>query len=128
MASRERSICGLLLALWLPACQSPGSARIIGPDGSKMAHVHCGADQGQCFRIAGELCPGGYDMQPVLRTSDGNFLVRCRAARVAESCPAPAPTFAPTTPPYTASGTTTVTNPRPPLTNQPGAPEIDLGY
>ena len=44
-----------------------------------MAHVHCGFDQGACFRMAGELCPTGYEMKPVLSGNDGNFLVRCRA-------------------------------------------------
>ncbi|HVY29768.1 MAG TPA: hypothetical protein VHB79_24580 [Polyangiaceae bacterium] len=47
-----------------------------------MAHVHCGADQGICFRIAGELCPNGYDIQPVMSGSEGNFLVRCHGARL----------------------------------------------
>jgi len=75
--------CGWLL---LVGCQSPGSQRIIGPDGSPMAHVHCGAEQGLCFRMAGELCPAGYELRPVLRGNEGNFLVRCRAG----SAPAPA--------------------------------------
>ena len=89
------------LALWLgllSGCASPGSERIVGPDGSAMAHVHCGAQQGECFRIAGELCPSGYEMQPVLSGSDGNFLVRCRAAGAAvaaAACAAPAPAPAP---------------------------------
>lgn len=69
-----------VLLLALGACTSPGAQRIVGPDGSLMSHVHCGSDQGACFRIAGELCPSGYDMKPVLSGSDGNFLVRCRAA------------------------------------------------
>lgn len=64
----------------LAGCTTPGSERIVGPDGSAMAHVHCGDEQGVCFRIAGELCPSGYEIQPVLSGSDGNFLVRCRAA------------------------------------------------
>ena len=118
----------------LAGCQTPGSTRIVGPDGSSMAHVHCGSAQAQCFRIAGELCPGGYDLQPVLSGRDGNFLVRCRADRIAEACPAPsaslpsAPpsTFAPTQP-YTASGATP-NRAAQPLANQPGSPEIDLGY
>jgi len=78
---------------WLAACQSPGSQPIIGPDGSPMAHVHCGADQGVCFRLAGELCPQGYDLKPVLSGNDGNFLVRCRAhaAPTVAACPAPSP-------------------------------------
>jgi len=58
-----------------------------------MAHVHCGADQGVCFRLAGELCPQGYDLKPVLSGNDGNFLVRCRAhaAPTVAACPAPSP-------------------------------------
>ena len=85
-----RNLVGVF-ALALAACTSPGSQRIIGPDGSAMAHVHCGSDQGVCFRLAGELCPGGYEMKPVLSGNDGNFLVRCRDARVAQNaaaCPA----------------------------------------
>ena len=62
-----------------------------------MAHVHCGSDQGACFRLAGDLCRGGYDMKPVLSSSDGNFLIRCRAATAvaaAAVCPTPAPSAA----------------------------------
>jgi len=76
-----------LLTLGLAACQAPGATRIVGPDGSPMAHVHCGADQGACFRLAGELCPTGYEMRPVLRQSDGNFLIRCRAAAALAAAP-----------------------------------------
>jgi hypothetical protein len=94
-ASWERYVGRLIgvLALGLVGCTSPGSERIVGPDGSQMAHVHCGADQGVCFRIAGELCPGGYELKPVLSGNDGNFLVRCRTAAppaVAVQCPTPA--------------------------------------
>jgi hypothetical protein len=70
-----------------------------------MAHVHCGSDQGVCFRIAGELCPAGYEMKPVLSGNDGNFLVRCRDARLAQTaavCPAVAPA-APAPAPATAA-------------------------
>ena len=88
------------LALCLAACSSPGSMPIVGPDGSPMAHVHCGSEQGVCFRIAGELCPSGYEMKPVLSGNDGNFLVRCRVATppvVAVQSPAPpAPGATPT--------------------------------
>jgi hypothetical protein len=84
----------VLLSAWglTPGCASPGAQSIVGPDGSRMAHVHCGSDQGTCFRIAGELCPGGYELKPVLEGSDGNFLVRCRAragATVAAACSTP---------------------------------------
>jgi hypothetical protein len=114
-------------------CASPGSQSIVGPDGSPMAHVHCGAEQGVCFRIAGELCPRGYEMKPVLRGDDGNFLVRCRNANVTTSvavtCPLPVATSAPPALMYpwpapevgaAAQRTTTPT----PATST----EIDLGY
>ena len=66
---------GLLLA----ACVEPaGAARIVGPDGTQMLHVHCADDQVACFQLAGELCPHGYDLSPIFDPHDGNFLVRCR--------------------------------------------------
>jgi hypothetical protein len=48
-----------------------------------MLHVHCGADQSTCFQLAGQSCPNGYDMSPIFDASQGNFLVRCRAAGAA---------------------------------------------
>jgi hypothetical protein len=91
-----RALSALLLALGPLACTSPLARPIVGPDGSAMVHVRCGADQGACFRLAGELCPRGYDMKPVLSGNDGNFLVRCRAGSAIVSaiavCPAPAAT------------------------------------
>jgi hypothetical protein len=106
---RWRRVVGLIggsLVLSLLGCQSPGSQRIVGPDGSPMTHVHCGADQGLCFRMAGELCPGGYEMKPVLRSSDGNFLVRCRAGNAPAVAAACAPATSPVTPGTTAGVTT----------------------
>jgi hypothetical protein len=101
-------VLGVLLScgwLSLAGCQSPGSQRIIGPDGSAMAHVHCGGDQGLCFRLAGELCPSGYDMKPVLSGDDGNFLVRCRAHGT------PVASTACLTPSATASSSVAITHP-----------------
>jgi hypothetical protein len=88
-----------VLALVLAGCGSPGSQRIVGPDGSQMSHVHCGSEQSVCFRIAGELCPNGYEIKPVLNGNDGNFLVRCRTAApvVAVQCPTPPPPRSPST-------------------------------
>jgi hypothetical protein len=111
---------------------------VIGPDGSAMVHVHCGFDQAACFRIAGELCPSGYEMKPVLSGNDGNFLVRCRSAALvsaAASCPAvapPTPTPSPThnlafaAPPLAA--TSAAFNAAPVSTASPSGQEIDLGY
>jgi len=87
----------LLAPLLALGCRSPGAARIVGPDGSAMAHVHCGRDQAACFRLAGGLCPTGYEMKPVLTGQDGNFLLRCRDAGQSRlsACPAPAAVEAP---------------------------------
>lgn len=74
--------CALGVYALLGCAAPPGAQPIVGPTGQPMAHVHCGGNQGQCFRIAGELCPQGYDIQPVLSGADGNFLVRCHAAAV----------------------------------------------
>jgi hypothetical protein len=125
-ASLSAALLPLLLAA---ACRSPGAERIVGPDGSQMSHVHCGAEQSACFRLAGELCPAGYDIQPVLRQSDGNFLVRCRAARVARQCPTPVAARpsspAPFTPPASAPPSASV---EPSSVSPSAANEIDLGY
>jgi hypothetical protein len=69
----------LSLALFAPSCaEPPGAARIVGPDGTRMLHVHCEGEQVACFQIAGERCPRGYDLSPIFDPHDGNFLVRCR--------------------------------------------------
>src|SRR6478609_4729832 len=87
---------GLSLLALAPGCaeQQPGAAGIVGPDGTRMLHVHCANDQVACFQIAGAHCPHGYDLSPVFDPHDGNFLVRCRApqaAPVIAQAPAPTP-------------------------------------
>jgi hypothetical protein len=85
-----------LLSLLAGACLQPaGADRIIGPDGTQMLHVHCGNEQVECFQLASELCPRGYDLSPIFDPHDGNFLVRCKSptqpsaiASVAPSVPA----------------------------------------
>lgn len=136
MSPRRQSLLAPMLAgvlgVCLAACTAPGSQRIVGPDGSAMAHVHCGSEQGVCFRLAGELCPNGYDIKPVLSGHDGNFLVRCRAprsvAQIAPGCASPAPAPSPSGlmypwPPPGASSTARSAPPSGAQTN-----EIDLGY
>ena len=111
--------CSLLAVV---ACQSPGSQPIVGPDGSPMAHVHCGSDQGMCFRIAGELCPSGYELTPVLSGRDGNFLVRCRSANplvVAAARPTPSQPVAPI---VTVTGTPGTGKDKWPPSAEPSAP------
>jgi hypothetical protein len=93
---------GLSFMLLAPGCaEPPGAARIVGPDGTRMLHVHCQGEQAACFRISGEQCPHGYDLSPIFDPRDGNFLVRCRepqpASAVIVRAPAPHPSSAPTT-------------------------------
>jgi hypothetical protein len=89
-------ISGGLCLLLAPGCASePGATRIVGPDGTRMLHVHCEGEQVACFQIAGTRCPHGYDLSPIFDPHDGNFLVRCRAPQaapavvVASKAPAP---------------------------------------
>jgi hypothetical protein len=133
--------------LALGGCTSSGAQRIVGPDGTAMAHVHCGSDQGICFRLAGELCPSGYDLRPVLTGYDGNFLVRCRAPRptVAAASPAacslPSPAVAsarqawplsgepwPSVYPWPPPETSAAVQPSPTTAPSSTPPELDLGY
>ena len=97
-----------------------------------MAHVHCGSDQGTCFRIAGELCPSGYDIRPVMSSSDGNFLVRCHGVPVAAALlPAyPAPTAVSTATPSRQAVAATSGSARPPRPERPNPAneELDIGY
>jgi hypothetical protein len=87
---------GLGLVLLMPGCvEPPGAAHIVGPDGTRMLHVHCKGEQVACFQIAGDRCPHGYDLSPIFDPHDGNFLVRCREPQaspvVVASSKAPAP-------------------------------------
>jgi len=91
---------GLSLLLLTAGCaEAPGATRIVGPDGTRMLHVHCAGEQVACFQLAGERCPHGYDLSPVFEPRDGNFLVRCRepqtAPVIAASSPAPRPNSRP---------------------------------
>jgi hypothetical protein len=106
-------VCALGAGAQLSCATPPGAQAIVGPTGQPMAHVHCGADQGQCFRIAGELCPKGYDIQAVLSGADGNFLVRCHAAPIAVNA-APAAGVAPTPTPIASMPTPGLTPPAAP--------------
>src|SRR5437868_1547090 len=78
----------------MTSCRPPGYDRIVGPDGNAMLHVHCGREQGECFRMAGEQCPYGYEIQPVYSANEGNFLVRCRPAVAIVTNTAPGTTLA----------------------------------
>jgi len=141
-------VWGGLSLLLAPACAAPpGAARIVGPDGTHMLHVHCEGEQVACFQIAGERCPHGYDLSPIFDPHDGNFLVRCRetqAAPVIAKAPTPTPTATPNPNPNAAA---TVSDRWPPAevatptepwpthasTDLPPAPRnangtVDLGY
>ena len=87
---------GLGLVLFASACvEPPGASRIVGPDGTRMLHVHCQDEQAACFRIAGERCPQGYDLSPIFDPHDGNFLVRCRDSQATSAVLASAPAVRP---------------------------------
>lgn len=73
------ALLGLLLACAACAVQ-PVAYPIVGPDGTQMLHVNCGADEGRCFQLAGQSCPYGYDMYAVHPPSGETFLVRCHYA------------------------------------------------
>lgn len=125
------SVLAGVVGVCIAGCASPGSQAIVGPDGSPMAHVHCGSDQALCFRIAGELCPSGYDLKPVLSGNDGNFLVRCRSPRAtvqaAPACPLPATaSTAGLMYPWPPPGVSSTARSTTPVSGSNG--EIDLGY
>ena len=87
---------GLSLLLSAPGCAAPpGAARIVGPDGTQMLHVHCEGEQVACFQIAGDRCPHGYDLSPIFNPRDGNFLVRCREPQLSPVVASSAPTAHP---------------------------------
>jgi hypothetical protein len=128
LPSFAASLAGCL-GLLVVGCQSPGTTRIVGPDGSPMAHVHCGFEQGACFRMAGELCPTGYDMKPVLSGNDGNFLVRCRATGAPLLAPYAATAATQTSPPSLSPPTAVASVPaQAPKDAWPPATEPPLMY
>jgi len=86
-ASKAPRCPWVLGLLALVGCATPGVEPIIGPDGAPMLFIHCGTDQSQCFRLAGERCPNGYDFAPVHAEKAGNYFVRCRREVALESAP-----------------------------------------
>jgi hypothetical protein len=137
-----------LLGALVGACvEPPGAERIIGPDGTRMLHVHCGDEQVACFQLAGELCPRGYFLSPIFDPHDGNFLVRCKdgteASAFASTAPqAPAQPLQPAGAPI-AVRARAVDEPWPPFevakpsepwpapsagTPEPKIGDVDLGY
>jgi hypothetical protein len=134
---------GLCLLLVAPGCaEQPGATRIVGPDGTRMLHVHCEGEQVACFRIAGDRCPQGYDLSPIFDPHDGNFLVRCRTPQAAPTLVAATKAPTPNTNPAAAvsdrwppAEVATPTEPWPThaSTELPPAPRnangtVDLGY
>jgi hypothetical protein len=134
---------GLSLLLVAPGCvEAPGAARIVGPDGTRMLHVHCEGEQVACFQIAGDRCPHGYDLSPIFDPHDGNFLVRCREPQASPVVAARPPVVRPSDCPAAAvsdrwppAEVATPTEPwpthasseLPPAPGNPGG-GVDLGY
>lgn len=106
-----RVLLASLVVLLVSGCTQPRVVPIIGPDGSRMLHVSCGDREGECYRLAGEHCPYGYDVGRTIAGS-GNMLVRCRTPAYSSPRPAytayaatPVPANATPTPAYTATST-----------------------
>lgn len=78
------ALASVLLGL---GCSEPRVVPIVGPDGSHMFHVSCGDREGECYRLAGEFCPYGYDVGRTIE-GGGNMLVRCRAPMAEPGYPA----------------------------------------
>ncbi len=74
------------LVLLFVGCSEPRAVPIIGPDGSHMFHVSCGDREAECYRLAGERCPYGYDVGRTVAGA-GNMLVRCRAPMLEPAYP-----------------------------------------
>ncbi len=139
----------LPLLLALAACApEPRVVPIVGPDGSRMLHVSCGDSEGECYRLAGERCPYGYDVGATIAGA-GNMLVRCRAPMTRPVyAPAPYPQDQPRHAPVAATPASTSNAPVPPPPAAPSAssvvvrtlppaappsprsapPRVDLGY
>ncbi len=131
-----------LVVLLVSCAEPPGAARIVGPDSTRMLHVHSAGEQVACFQIAGERCPRGYDLSPIFDPHDGNFLVRCREpqpspvvvanTKAAGSTSGAAATESDRWPPVEVA-TPTEPWPAPPGRELPPAPRnangtVDLGY
>jgi hypothetical protein len=108
-------LAGVLLVL---GCSEPRAVPIIGPDGTRMFHVSCGSHEAECYRLAGERCPYGYELGRTIAGGD-NMLVRCRTPiqqpvyPTAEYRPAPPPA-----PPAPVTGVATLPSTPP----EPSAP------
>lgn len=61
--------------LALAACTRLSYQRVTAPDGSQAWALHCGGGQADCMRVAGQKCPGGYD---VLSSAPFDMMVRCK--------------------------------------------------
>jgi len=134
---------GWFAVLALVGCAEPRSVPVIGPDGARQFHVSCGGDEAKCFELAGQDCPGGYQLWA---TPGRNYLVRCReagfvAAAARDNMLAPSPYVMvpgpgtqmlapnPYRPPAPGAGPPVSTASFPPLSPPPARSKSDdLGY
>lgn len=89
-----------------------------------MLFVRCGSDTGRCYELAGQNCPGGYDLFPSIGREAGDVLVRCRVARPYGTSAwgwAPAPDPVDPWAPRGAAPAPPSTAPPPPLSGPGGA-------
>ena len=139
-AHSGRIVLAGLGLLFVGCVEPPGAARIVGPDGTLMLHVHCADEQVACFQLAGERCPHGYDLSPIFDPHDGNFLVRCREPQtptVAVDSPSPRRPAASTAasdrwPPAEVATPTepwpSAPSSAPPATPRSASGAVDIGY
>ena len=100
-----RKIVFSLLAvscLFAVACAQHDLSPIKGPDGQEWVAISCRDNARECWRAAGEFCPGGWETADEIQTRSHGFLifghhmknemlVRCKAPEVAQTQPASPP-------------------------------------
>ncbi|HEU5077320.1 MAG TPA: hypothetical protein VFU02_24180 [Polyangiaceae bacterium] len=82
----QRFLPSLLVAGLVPflsGCVQPSVRPIVGPSGSPTLFISC-AETGQCYELAGQSCPNGYDIQRAPSATVESYLVHCRSAPAPE--------------------------------------------
>src|SRR5262245_32374587 len=67
----------------LVGCVQPSVRPIVGPSGDATLFISC-SDTGQCYQLAGQSCPNGYDIQRAHGAAVESYLVHCKAPTQAQ--------------------------------------------
>jgi hypothetical protein len=70
---------GLLLFFLVITGCAAGHAAVIGPSGGTAYSIWCRRSMTNCYREAGEVCPGGY----TIMDSRNGLLIECRPVSAA---------------------------------------------